>query len=155
MASNTLIYKKNADGLYECQHCGVTYKKQNTMHYHLKKHEGTLPYKCKYCDKAFLQKQTMDQHIAAKHAEKTDQLPCPCCKFQSTTVANLKIHFMRIHCKDICKFTINKDDAGSTVTCDHCTKEFNSKTAYYYHTLQCKPPAKTHAHYSEYVKIMN
>jgi hypothetical protein len=86
----------------------------------------------------------------AKHADKADSHSCPCCKFQSTTVANLKIHFMRIHCKDICKFTMNEN----CPQCATCEKTFNSKTAYYYHTTQCTPLTKSHTHYSAFLKIM-
>lgn len=154
--ADAFTYKKNAEGLYVCPHCPVTYERQNSMHYHLKKHAGMYPHKCKHCDKAFLQKQTLDLHMEAKHPDKlkaVEMYTCPCtdCHYESRTKANLQIHYMRIHCTDTCKFTIRKD---KLTECNACCDTFKSATAYYYHTVHCTPPAKTAANYAEYVKIL-
>lgn len=147
-----LAYKKNADGHYECIHCGAVKRRQNTMHYHMKKHAGTYPHKCAHCDKEFLQKKSLDLHIEAKHPETLkphDMCDCSSCDFQSRTKANLHIHFMRVHCKDLCAFT-KKDGA---TTCSKCAQTYASLTAYYYHAFNCCAPDNKHIHYSEYLEL--
>jgi hypothetical protein len=151
-----LTYKKIADGHYECIHCGVVKEKQNTMHYHMKKHAGTYPHKCAHCDKEFLQKKSLDLHVEAKHPEtlkKPALLGCPCCDFESRTKANLYIHFMRIHCKDICTF--KKKSVASAISCGHCEQTYTSQTAYYYHAFNCCKPDNKHTHYSEYTELLS
>ena len=152
----SFTYKKNADGLYVCPHCPATYERQNTMHYHLKKHAGMYPHKCRHCDKGFLQKQTLDLHMEAKHAEKLQPVKlheCPHadCPYESRTKANLVIHYMRIHCVDTCKFTITKD---KMTCCKSCDESFKSATAYYYHAAQCTPPSPSQSHYKNYLTVM-
>ncbi len=154
--SVSFTYKKNVDGHYVCPHCPATYERQNSMHYHLKKHAGMYPHKCRHCDKAFLQKQTLDLHMEAKHADKLQPVKfhvCPHddCPYESRTKANLVIHYMRIHCADICKFTITKD---KFTVCSSCSESFKSATAYFYHAAQCTPPAKTADNYMNYLKVI-
>ena len=64
-----ITYHKNSDGDFVCPHCGVIKKRQNSMHYHMKKHMDDLQHVCKLCKKGFLQKQTLDLHIRSKHPE--------------------------------------------------------------------------------------
>jgi hypothetical protein len=154
--ADTLTYKKNAEGLYVCPYCPATYERQNSMHYHLKKHAGMYPHKCRHCDKAFLQKQTLDLHMEAKHPDKlnvVEMYACPCedCPYESRTKANLQIHYMRIHCTDTCKFTIRKDNLTE---CKACCESFKSATAYFYHAVHCTPPTKNSANYENYIRIV-
>ena len=149
-------YKKNAEGLYVCPYCPATYERQNSMHYHLKKHAGMYPHKCKHCSKEFLQKQTLDLHMEAKHPEKLQAVKmhvCPCgdCPYESRTKANLIIHYMRIHCAAECKSTQTKD---KMTRCEACKECFKSQTAYYYHAAQCTPPSPSQPHYKGYLSVM-
>jgi len=125
----TYVYEKDASGNYVCPHCKVTKKNQNTMHYHMKKHEGHLPFVCPTCKKEFLHKQTLDLHNAARHSDKEEaSFKCPCCPYKTLTKANRVIHFMRKHCEaEVAKFST----AG--LTCPSCKKECNCQTAFLYH----------------------
>jgi hypothetical protein len=134
------IYQKNAAGLYVCDHCGVTKERQNTMHYHLKKHEGHLPFQCTHCDKEFLQASTLALHIAARHADAatdgasaraTPSFACPSCPHTALTKANAVLHYLRKHCAE----EVKSFQARSThsLTCGACEKVCNSSTAYLYH----------------------
>ena len=156
VAPVSFTYKKNAEGLYVCPHCPATYERQNSMHYHLKKHAGLYPHKCKHCAKEFLQKQTLDLHMEAKHPEKLKAVAmfvCPCadCPYESRTKANLQIHYMRIHCVAECKFTVTKEQLTQ---CNACKETFKSATAYYYHATQCTPPSPSQPHYKGFAKVM-
>jgi hypothetical protein len=132
-------YNKNADGLYVCPHCNVTKERQNTMHYHLKTHEGRLPYECKLCSKQFLQAYTLEIHNKSQHErEENCLLRCPVgnCSFKGTvTKSNLLIHFVRKHCADSVNSILSMNDGA--YQCRSCRKEMKSSTAFYYHALSC------------------
>ena len=147
-------YQKNADDLFVCPHCNETKKNQNTMHYHLKKHEGSLPHTCKHCSKKFLHKNMLDLHISARHPETTadnekTNFCCNSCDYSSLTKSNRLIHFMRVHCRDI---TSKNKDGDS---CKVCSKEFNNSTAFYYHTVKCCPPKEGHNAYINFIALTN
>ena len=130
-------YTKNAAGEFVCPHCGVTKKNQNTMHYHLKKHDNNLPHECNYCHKKFLQAQTLANHIAARHeTEERAALSCPCCDFKTQTRANRIIHFVRKHCQEELVNAYTVSEAGQ-YTCKACNKVSNSSTAFHYHVASC------------------
>ncbi len=137
-------YQKNAAGEFLCPHCGVTKARQNTMHYHLKRHEDHLPFQCDICKKEFLHASVLALHKAARHpAEGRQDEPadenssrcskgfaCPSCKFSSLTRANCIIHYLRRHCNVL----------TSGTTCPKCEKICNSRTALMYHigsSLEC------------------
>jgi DNA-directed RNA polymerase subunit RPC12/RpoP len=126
-------YQKNTEGLFVCAICQETKKNQNTMHYHMKRHEGHLPFQCSTCKKEFLHSQTLALHIAARHSkEDAASLKCPCCNFKSLTKSNRIIHFMRAHCdEDVKAFSKNG------LTCPSCEKVNKSNTAFLYHISQC------------------
>ena len=99
------------------------------MHYHMKKHEGHLPFECQTCKKEFLHAQTLAIHVAARHAkEEAAHLKCPCCTYKTLTKATMIIHYVRNHCAD--EIVAMKNDGN---TCAKCQKEGNSKTAFLYH----------------------
>ena len=125
----TYTYQKNAEGLFVCGICQAVKKNQNTMHYHMKKHEGHLPFECKICKKEFLHSQTLALHISARHSkEEAANLKCPCCSYKTLTRANRIIHFIRKHCEEELKLF-----SKSSLTCPTCKKECNSQTAFLYH----------------------
>lgn len=139
----SLKYTKNDEGLYVCPHCNVTKKNQNTMHYHMKKHEDTMPFTCKACKKGFIQKQALDLHISSRHPDlakkESLQIECPCpfdgCDFKAVTKGNCRTHCIRIHFKDEVDEILEKAD--NQYNCLECNKTFNSATAFYYHAIDC------------------
>lgn len=150
-STQKLTYKRDEAGLYVCQYCDVSYEKQNAMHYHLKKHMGLYPHKCKHCDKQFLQKKQLDLHVEAKHPSTLVTVTtygCPSCEFNTKQKGNLHIHFMRIHCKDMC-CVVDKPKS-----CKKCQAEFANGTSYYYHAFTCTPPHSKHTHYSAYLDLI-
>lgn len=134
-------YIRNEQGEFICPHCNIIKKNQNTMHYHLKKHEGDLPHECKHCKAKFLHLSILNIHLNAKHPNKdnpvVDLFTCPYegCDYSSATKANRRIHYFRVHLKDIIgKLTDKKEDK---FVCKCCNKEANSQTSLYYHIGMC------------------
>jgi hypothetical protein len=145
---STSKYIRNADGHFVCPHCEKVTEKQNTMYYHIKKnHTKDLPFECKKCDGCprFLQKSSYLHHLATIHPEEAKMtevgenpyagvsVACPAagCDHSTHTKANLLIHYARSHCKA----WIPSYSKGSS--CGACKKEFNSSSAYLYHTISC------------------
>lgn len=137
---STSKYLRNDDGHFVCPTCGVVKEKQNTMYYHMKRHEKELPYSCKHCKKGFLQKQTLDLHIKSKHSGSTSrEFECPVdgCDFSSHTKGNCKTHFFRTHCaEEVDELLIHNKEEG-TIQCMACDTFFNSLGLFYYHCSKC------------------
>ncbi len=134
-------YQRNENGDFTCPHCPkvVPAKNASTMHYHLKRHEGNLPFACKSCDYKCLFQRTLDLHSVSKHpnekqAQPISTLKCPIngCTFESLTKGNCIIHFMRKHCKPEVAQILSEND-----TCSRCNLEFQSNTAFQYHATSC------------------
>ena len=135
-------YFKNEDGHFVCPDCGAIKEKQNSMHYHMKKHLEELNHVCKICKKAFLQKQTLDQHIRARHPEinkEEKKYACPFddCEFTAFAKGNCVIHIIRVHFQEEVKEIMITNEDNKTSTCDICSKEFNSLCSFYYHCKDC------------------
>ena len=134
-------YTRNEAGEFICPHCKVIKKNQNTMHYHLKNHEGDLPHECRHCKQRFLQLNILNLHLKSKHADKenleADEFTCPHkgCDSVSTTKANRRIHYFRIHMKDLISKLVERND--KTYSCLQCQEDFKSQTAFYYHIGKC------------------
>ena len=152
-------YVKNDNGEFICPHCKFTSKAQNTMHYHLAKHEGKLPHPCKHCDMRFPQKGVLDIHMKLQHPaalEKKEMFACPCdgCGYQDIRKGNRLIHFLRVHLKDLTeKLKTKTTDEGCVVGCTGCNKSFKSNTMFYYHAHTCVKLEDSHRHYSEWTSI--
>jgi DNA-directed RNA polymerase subunit RPC12/RpoP len=136
-----LTYTKNEQEEYVCPECDFTTTKQNTMHYHLKKHNNALNYKCNKCDKAFIQKQALTLHIAAKHSDadkKEKKFACTFndCDFKALTKANCIIHSIRMHYQEECA-AISEIQDDNKIGCTECKKTYASASAFYYHAKGC------------------
>jgi len=130
-------YKKNDIGQYVCQICGIVKDKQNTMHYHLQRHEGTLSYECKDCDQKFFQKYGLDNHIKLVHAKKEPILKCtfPSCTETFHKKEYLRVHIARNHVSEIIKPWILKKDDSKVYTCGCCKKQCKSYPSILYHVM--------------------
>lgn len=132
----TYMYKKNAEGNFVCGTCNAVKKNQNTMHYHMKSHEGKPPFECAVCKKGFLQSQSLAVHMAARHpTDGQDQLECPCCPFKTTTKSNRIIHYVRKHCQEHLDKALTLEEG--VYSCNHCDKKMKSNTAFHYHVAGC------------------
>ena len=131
----TYTYQKNAAGEFVCGICGCTKKNQNTMHYHLKAHEGKSPFECTVCKKGFLQSQSLLVHMAARHSTDTKGIQCPLCPFTTATKANRIIHYVRKHCQEAVAKALKQE--GENFQCTVCQKELKSNTAFHYHVAGC------------------
>ena len=133
----TSKYIKNENGQFVCPNCEVIKKNQNTMFYHMKKHEGKLPYECDICQKDFLQKSSLELHKLSKHTKtkkecKTFKCMFENCEFESFTKANRRIHCLRKHFKEEIDRIMDENNS-----CTKCNKSFQSSTAFYYHASTC------------------
>ena len=131
-------YKKNEQGLYVCGVCGETKQRQNTMHYHLQKHEGTMPHACSTCDKRFYQKYALDDHIKQRHSTKPiTKIKCPfdACTQSFQKKEHCRVHIARNHLKERVDSLIQKKKESKVHTCITCKKDFNSYPAILYHVM--------------------
>lgn len=139
-------YVRNAEGNFVCPYCKEVKKKQNTMHYHIKRvHEKDLPFQCSQCadQPKFLQKSSYLHHLATSHPENPHpsenernmyaetKYPCAECSHSSHTKANTLIHYARTHSTSWIP-PYSKEEA-----CVSCQKVFQSSSAYLYHALSC------------------
>ena len=135
----TYQYQKNENGLYVCHICKETREKQNTMHYHLKKHEGTMPHACSYCEKRFYQKYALEDHIKLRHVVKTADsgIKCPFdgCTHTFQKKGECRVHIARNHIKTMIDGWIHKPKDSAHYNCTVCKKECNSYTSILYHVM--------------------
>ena len=131
-------YIKNDDGEFVCPSCDIVKKNQNTMYYHMKKHEGKLQFECDICKKDFSQKSSLELHKISKHQNqpKEDMYVCVFedCESESLTKANRRIHCLRKHYKEEVAAIL---DTTSCTNCTSCKESFQSLTAFYYHAADC------------------
>lgn len=135
-------YIRNEQGHFVCPRCKQVEVNQNTMHYHMKRHEGQLPFQCNICKKEFLYQSSLDFHHLSKHCEDNEKqkaqkfkCPVPNCPFQDMRKGNVRIHFLRIHCiEDIQRILQHTNEK---FCCTACKKPFQSSTAFHYHAASC------------------
>jgi len=132
-------YTRNETGDFVCPYCEKVVPRTNasTMHYHMKRHEGNLPFKCSTCDYGCLFQRSLDLHRFAKHPQEEgrptlQRISCPSCPFQTLTKGNCIIHFLRKHCRSEVQEIL-----GENETCLRCGIEFHSNTAFQYHASSC------------------
>jgi len=132
-------YTKNDQGHYVCGVCGDIKEKQNTMHYHLQKHEGKMPHSCTHCQKRFYQKYALDDHIKLRHSTSPSKSSIKCtfdgCISTFHKKEHCRIHIARNHLKTNVDQLIKKNKESKIHTCDNCKKEFNSYPAILYHVM--------------------
>ena len=139
----TFTYIKNDEGDFVCPTCNVVKRRQNSMHYHMKKHLEEKQHVCTTCKKGFLQKQTLDLHIRSKHPEllheEKAKHACPFenCTFSAITKGNLIIHLLRLHFQEEISTIMLQDAETKIITCDGCDKVFQSSCSFYYHCKGC------------------
>lgn len=157
-----LIYHRNEAGQFICPTCGVTKERQNSMHYHMKKHQDANTHNCTYCHKTFLQKQTLELHLRNKHADQLaeDTAPpafsCPfqACDFRSHTKGNCVIHCLRVHFQEEITPHLQQVQERRVYSCLHCQNEFQSTTAFYYHIKNCITFDKTTPKYQRLQQLL-
>ena len=133
-----LKYPRNEKGDYICPHCPeYTTTHKNTIFYHMKLHEGEFAHQCKYCDCKFNYYKPLQYHIQSKHPDKipTNSCPCPDCKYKGKEKRDVRIHFIRKHCKHQLSQIRKITDNG--FQCAACNCDFKSADLFCYHAIDC------------------
>lgn len=147
-------YKKNNDGHYVCTVCSEVKINQNTMHYHMKKHEGKQSYACKSCDKKFYQKYALDDHVKLTHSKEPIveiKCPFPDCDLSFVKKEHCRIHIARNHLKKALEPLIEKKKDSKVHCCVPCKKDFNSYPAILYHAMD---HMKDNDEYKDMLKVI-
>ena len=143
---------------YTCPDCGVVKKKQNTMHYHMKRCQGLLDFACTVCQQEFIQKHALDTHMRLRHAEPSlseNAFECPFedCAFTSPSKGNCRTHCMRKHLlKEVTELI--EPAENKAVKCKNCLVTFASKPHFYYHSIGCVKLAVTDVRHAILQSIM-
>ena len=157
-------YIRTEQGTFICPTCGIIKQRQNSMHYHMKKHQQDTNYTCTYCNKTFLQKQTLELHLRTKHVDRLEEdataakpaFSCPIsgCDFQSHTKGNCVIHCLRVHFQEEITPHLHLVQDRRVYSCGHCRNEFQSTTAFYYHIKSCITFDHTTPKYRELKRLL-
>ena len=143
---------------YTCPDCGIVKKKQNTMHYHMKRCQGLLDFACTVCQQEFIQKHALDTHMRLRHAEPSatdNAFECPFedCTFTSPSKGNCRTHCMRKHLlKEVTELI--EPAENKAVKCKNCLITFASKPHFYYHSIGCVKLAVTDVRHAILQSIM-
>ena len=143
---------------YTCPDCGIVKKKQNTMHYHMKRCQGLLDFACTVCQQEFIQKHALDTHMRLRHAEPSatdNAFECPFedCPFTSPSKGNCRTHCMRKHLlKEVTELI--EPAENKAVKCKNCLITFASKPHFYYHSIGCVKLAVTDVRHAILQSIM-
>jgi len=133
-------YQKNENGHYVCGICNEVKEKQNTMHYHLQKHEGKMANACPHCDKRFYQKYALDDHVKLRHSVKIVEpgIQCPFspCAEKFHKKEHCRVHIARNHLREFLNPWIEKKADSKTHTCGSCKHDYNSYPAILYHVME-------------------
>ena len=134
-------YKTNEQGHYVCGTCGAVKVKQNTMHYHLQRHEETPPYPCtkEGCTKKFYQNYALTNHVRLEHStvplQPAIKCPWPDCAKGFHKKEQCRVHIARAHLKSQLDPLILTKEGSSLHTCATCKKEYKSYPAILYHVM--------------------
>jgi hypothetical protein len=146
-----------ATGDYLCPRCpDRRFRRQNTAHYHVRRHNGAFCGSCVACGRGFLQPAALLSHVRSAHGGDAAALPpavraalraqiaapaplfacpAPSCGATARTRANIVVHIGRAH-----------SDAKPAPPCGDCPCGFvaRSGTARVYHAMTCatarRPP---------------
>ena len=133
-------YKKDEHGHYLCGVCGETREKQNTMFYHLQKHEGKMSHTCGECKKQFYQKYALNNHMKLHHSTdpKNEGMKCPFnnCESKFQKKEHCRVHIARNHVRETIEKWIDKKEGSKIHTCNQCKNDFNSYPAILYHVME-------------------
>lgn len=136
----TYKYEKNDAGHYICTICGEDKgPNQNTMHYHMKKHDGCMPHACQHCHKRFYQKYALDDHLKTRHADKPEAVanlacPFPGCSEKYHKKLHLRVHIARNHIREMVDKWITKKSEGG-YSCSYCNSDHKSHPGILYHVF--------------------
>ena len=133
-------YIKDENGHFICPHCGITKENQNTMFYHMQRHEGKLPHECGICKKGFIQKTELQLHTLKYHPVTTtdNKVHCPIdgCDFADIRKGNVRTHLMRKHAGPYIETVVGRTPAGNWC-CGRCNATISSASGFYYHLFTC------------------
>ncbi len=102
------VYKRPYD--YPCTVCGLKYRSQSELKYHMGKHTGELPYKCRKCNKRYKTEEERDTHDKTSHR----QYMCEVCGYNARIPRDMRDH-LRIHTQE------------KPFQCTQCDKTFGRK----------------------------
>lgn len=131
-----VTYIRTTDGQFLCPHpgCGAIKRRQNTMRYHILRHNNAFTHFCTEtgCGAGFTQKSGLDQHMAQKHRNES-AFTCHFCDASFKVKVNLQIHIGRKHGKGWIQ------PLDESKTCAGCKKSYKDKseTGYFYHAVDC------------------
>lgn len=141
-------YTRDADGQFVCDRCDKRTPHQNTMHYHMRRHNEDFCATCTTCGKGFLQRASLEAHVQATGhgagaAGAAGPVDFACthaeCGHRTRTKANLLVHIARAHCSE---WLPAYKEGGA---CRGCGRGHASAAAYLYHAAKCLLPSTVNA----------
>lgn len=121
--------------IFKCSECGKVITSYKTFVNHVRTHKRLLRYCCEYCNECFLKTSNLKSHRSRVHKE-AYSTTCHSCGSTFETTEQLQDHII-LYTKTYRKRTVKKEkvDVTEDLKCEHCHKEFKSRSNLHQHKL--------------------
>ncbi|XP_013196652.2 gastrula zinc finger protein XlCGF26.1-like [Amyelois transitella] len=118
---------------FKCVDCDKVINNYRTFINHVRTHKKSLRYCCEFCNKRYMRSAYIKKHINSEHGESYLTM-CGNCGAVFETLEELKDH-MLLYSKGLRKRTVKQENIESELKCEHCGKEFKSRSNLLQHKL--------------------
>ncbi|XP_052754305.1 gastrula zinc finger protein XlCGF26.1-like [Galleria mellonella] len=119
--------------VFKCSDCGKAIGSFRNFINHVRVHNKVLRYYCEFCNKRFTRSAYTKKHRNTVHRDAYLTM-CGNCGASFDTHEQLKDHIL-IYSKSLKKRTLKRENGETDLRCNHCNKEFKSRSNLVQHKL--------------------